>query len=297
MINLLVTSIIINTLINERLDKIDYQFHNIGEEIYLLLPQDELDFLCNNTPGFIINWLIKEHGNEFNERIEKKITDSIISLIQNKYKIQSINDITLKQLLVFAYVTQIITKKHDGLENAALLVISYHKMLDSINTSPKMITDNSYYNIIIEKELTTQLDAMSKEIMFTLSEKEKKYLLGVDDTFILVWIFTNKWARPLLEQREEFQEKFVDELFINDEMLKYLIRRYKLNIIWVNEFKVFLTGAYFAGKLKNHSSNLETSLQIFLTYQYMTMPKLESDLAEKISSKPILETDLIDGLP
>jgi hypothetical protein len=289
MINSLITSIIITAaLANGRLDKSDHQLHNLAKEIYLLLPQDELDFLSNNVSGFVINWLVEKHGKEFNKKIEKKIANSIISSIQSNYELRSINNITSKQLLVFAYVAQMIINKNNGLENAALLAISHIKTLNSINTSPKITINNDCHDIIIEKQVMKQLDTINNKIMLTLSKNERVFLSEISDTFILVWFFTNKWARPLSKQNNELQEIFADENFINNETIKYIIHRYKLNINWINEFKVFLTGAYFAGKLKANNSDLETCLQIFLTYQFVTMPKPESAYAEEMQSKTVL---------
>ena len=276
----LITSIIIANSLEDKMrdDSLNFKLHRLSKEIYSTIPQHELDFLYSelpayNLPIFETYWLIEKYGNKIN-KIYNIITDSEMSTIKNKIKTQPVNNITIKQALIFTYVASVIANKEITLEEALSFTNSLFVLYHSINIAPRISINNDFQNKNLETKIINALDSISFDIIKSLSKNEKKCLSEAPDVFIMKWFFRNKWLMP--KKDYEFVDRIINE--IDDEMIKYLHNRYNLKLTWVDEFRVHLVGAFLSGKLKNNNHSIETCVQMFETFDHLIKPKKPAKL-------------------
>ena len=272
----IIISITIATSISCRIiNTLEFQLCNLSKEIYSMIPKEELDFLSGTADGTIMYWLINKYADKYSCKIDNRITHPSMSMIQDSHKMSSVNSVTPKQALVFAYVTaRIANKPYITTNDSALLANSFLKSYSLVNLPLDLIIDNKFNNYFLESKILVALDLINLKIIDSLTDIEKKYLSTAPDLVILQWIFAKKWANE--EADSELTKMIIN--YIDDEMLNYLINKYKINVLFEDEFKCFIAAGYLAEKLKNSKSDLRAAVQLFYTNQYMTMPRPDTDI-------------------
>lgn len=107
----------------------------------------------------------------------------------------------------------------------------------------------------MEKEIQKQLDALSDEIIASLTKCEKESLTGISRDFITYWLFK--------KQRYPY-EKTINA--INDEMVQYLTKKYKLLLVWIDEFKISFVLIATANKLKFQEYSVDKTMNDLFFY-------------------------------
>lgn len=275
------------------IDTLEYQLHNLSKQIYSTISQEEIDFLALGAPTYSLRvyttyYLTEKYINKFDKIIENTIPDSSISNLQNTSTFQSTKKITLKQALTFAYLSFLIQKKdiilEDVIRHANMLCVFYQN-IDVLSLKSKFI-NCKFCDAGIETNIIKRFGTISTEIINSLTSNDIKFLSEASDTFILAWLFAKRWV--FLVDDYEYVSKIVNEEFIDNEMLKYLTKKYNLLLVRADEFRFLLASAYAIGKLKKCDKTIDDCVRMFETFDNLVKPKPSGILNE---TTPELPTD------
>ena len=123
----------------------------------------------------------------------------------------------------------------------------------------------------IEKEIQKQLDTLSNEIIASLTVCEKECLAGTPERFIYGWLF--RFTSERFDDVRYPSQKIVDN--ISDEMVDYLAKKFKLKLLWIDEFKTSLVLFTVINKLTFQKCSIDKAINDFNIYEESRIPKYE----------------------
>jgi hypothetical protein len=270
-------------------EKFDYQLRNLGEQILSTTSQEELKFLTLGMPDrsfgvHLTYYLIEKHRNAFNQEIENAIADSFVSTFQDAYKFPPIDGITFKQALAFTYLSFMAQERDFVLEDILRHIKILYCLYQKFHRPLKFEICHELSAAGVEFDIIKRLETIATEIIGGITDYDTKYLSEAPDRFIMVWLFSTRWVSP--ENDYGFVEKIEDEKFIDEKMLDYLIKKYNLLFVWVDDFKFALASTYVATQLKNSNKTLDDRLQMLGMFDSLVRPKQVESLDEASLESP-----------